>query len=81
MSDEPNVAGLLTSIGSFVAGIALMLDDVDDFGEIICEGCEVIPDAPHPHHGFIGALLMLGGIAGMGFSMLDILAKTAKNQR
>lgn len=60
--------GLLASGGAFFTGVALLLDDAKDFGKLGDER-----DPPLPHHWLIGALVMMGGAAGMGFSLLRLM--------
>jgi hypothetical protein len=54
---------------AFLSGIGLLLDDAHDFGKMG-------EDRGYPHHWFIGVLAMLGGLAGLGFALLDLLSKT-----
>jgi len=73
--DEPppeiplNLAGLAGSLMSLFAGVAFLLDDAQDFGKMG-------DDRGYPHHWLIGVLAMLGGLAGLGFSLLNLLSKT-----
>jgi len=62
---------LAASGAAFLAGIGLLLDDAHDFGKLDT------PNHPSPlHHWIWGILLMLGGAAGLGASLLDLLSKT-----
>lgn len=62
------MSGVLISGGAFFTGVALLLDDAKDFGKMGDER-----DPPLPHHWLYGALMMIGGTAGMGFSLLRLL--------
>lgn len=73
------IAILARSIGAMVAGAAMMLDDYNDIGKVICEECHWIPDAPHPHHWLLGTLVFLGGIAGACFSAAELIYLIKKN--
>ena len=61
-------ASVLASSGAFFTGVALLLDDAKDFGKLGDER-----DPPLPHHWLVGALVMIGGAAGMGFSLLRLM--------
>ena len=65
------VAGVLVSSGAFFTGVALLLDDAKDFGKL--SSTFISKDPPLPHHWLIGTLIMMGGIAGMGFSLLRLM--------
>jgi len=66
---SPALAG---SAVALAAGIGLLVDDAHDFGKLGEE-----PDHPSPfHHWLWGVLLMLGGVAGLGFALLDLLGST-----
>jgi hypothetical protein len=78
LSANPETAGLALSVGAIATGAGLMLDDYKDFGEPVCEGCEVIPNSPHPHHWLLGALTLIGGVAGACVSGLALLKKAAE---
>lgn len=67
---NPEVAGLAASVGTIALGVALALDDAKDFGKLGDER-----DPPVPHHWEYGILMLLGGIAGLGLSILDLLSK------
>lgn len=68
-SIDPNLVGLAGSLTAFAAGAALLLDDATDLGKFDT------PDHPSPfHHWIYGALLMVGGVAGMGVTTLNLLA-------
>lgn len=60
---------LAPSLAAFLGGAGLLLDDAHDFGKLDS------PDHPSPlHHWMWGALLMIGGVAGLGVSLLELLA-------
>lgn len=65
------VASLLTSGGLFFTGVGLLLDDAKDFGKL--SSTFISKDPPLPHHWLIGTLIMMGGIAGMGFNILRLV--------
>lgn len=69
-SQNPEVAGLVASLGAIAAGAALMLDDAKDFGK---DGTD--RDPPMPHHWLVGALTLIGGVAGACTSSLALLKK------
>jgi hypothetical protein len=58
---SPVLAGALSALG---LGAYLMLDDAKDFGRL-----------DRLHHWQYGAALLLGGVAGVGFGVLDMLSK------
>jgi hypothetical protein len=64
---------LITSVGAMGVGVWLMIDDRKDLGKLVCNGCNAIPNFPHPHHNIWGILAFLGGVAGLGLTMLDLL--------
>ena len=67
-------AGMLASVGSFLAGVGLLVDDATDFGEIVSDWSpKDMKLPPHPHHWILGVAGMLFGVAGMGFSLLRLL--------
>ena len=67
-------AGLLASGGAFFTGVALLLDDAKDFGKLGDEKDQTNrPIANVPHHWLYGVLVMMGGAAGMGFSILRLM--------
>jgi hypothetical protein len=61
-----------------IAGATMMADDVKDFGELVCNGCDVMPDAPHPHHWLIGAITFVSGLAGVGLFTLALMLKSVQ---
>jgi hypothetical protein len=73
LSENAEAAGLLASIGTILGGAVLLLDDVKDFGKI---GTERNP--PMPHHYMYGALMVIGGVAGICASGLALLKKLPK---
>ena len=70
-----NAPLLLGSLAALGLGMWCMLDDWKDF--------EKWPENPAdrengvPHHGLLGVLLILGGLAGVGVSLMRIAAQTA----
>jgi hypothetical protein len=84
------------SLAAFIGGAALLLDDAADFGKLGDERRpheehssgkmpSIIPDLklppPTPHHWLLGAILMCGGVAGLGMSLLDLLASDPKKAK
>jgi hypothetical protein len=69
-------AGLALSLAAVAAGAALMLDDYKDFGK---DGSE--RDPPMPHHWLLGALTLLGGVAGACASGAALLKRLPKPRR
>lgn len=60
---------LAASGAAFLGGIALLADDWHDFGKLGGD-----KDHPGPfHHWLWGTLLMIGGTAALGASLLDLL--------
>jgi hypothetical protein len=70
-TQNPELAGLVVSLGTIATGAALLLDDAKDFGK---DGSERNP--PMPHHWLIGALTLIGGVVGACTSGLAMLKKT-----
>jgi hypothetical protein len=75
-SQNPEVAGLIASLGAIAAGAAMLLDDAKDFGK---DGTE--RDPPMPHHWLWGALTLIGGVAGACTSSLTLLKKLSPPQK
>lgn len=67
------VLPLGASLASFFGGVALLLDDVKDFGKF---GEERNP--PIPHHWIYGVILMCGGLVGLGLSMMNLITSDPK---
>lgn len=65
------LTGLIASTGALLTGVGLLADDAADFGKLGHER-----DPPLPHHWIYGVLIMMGGAAGMGFSLLRLLQST-----
>ena len=64
------------SLAAFFGGAGLLLDDAHDFAKFDT------PDHPNPlHHWLWGVLLMLGGVAGLGVSILNLLASNPEAAR
>lgn len=64
----PALAGSATAL---LTGIVLLADDAHDFAKLDT------PDHPSPlHHWIWGVLLLLGGAAGLGFALLNLLSST-----
>lgn len=64
---------LVPSLAAFAGGIGMILDDYKDFAKFDSL------DHPSPfHHWLWGALLMIGGVAGLGVSLLNLLATNPK---
>jgi len=63
--------GLLAGgLGAFLAGVALLWDDLEDLGEFDTE------DHPSPlHHWQYSLPLMAGGIAAMGAGLIHIMSR------
>lgn len=63
------------SMGAIAFGFWCLLDDWRDF--------EKWAEAPTgresglPHHGLVGVLAIVAGLLGLGFTLLDIVTKTA----
>jgi len=70
LRQNPEVAGLMSSIGAILLGGILLLDDYKDFGK---DGSE--RDPAMPHHWLWGALTLIGGVAGACTSGLALLKK------
>lgn len=62
---------LVSSLGAFFGGALLLLDDYKDFGKMGDER-----DPPVPHHWLWGVLAMVGGVAGINLSLLNLLSST-----
>lgn len=83
------------SLAAFLGGAVLLLDDAADFGKLGDERRphrqvtknmpSLFPDfqlpPPTPHHWLLGAVLMIGGVAGLGLSLVDLLASDPKRAR
>jgi len=66
-----NLMGIAGSLGGFILACALLADDYKDFGDFST------PNHPNPvHHWQIAVPILLGSLAGLGASLLDLLSKT-----
>jgi hypothetical protein len=59
----------IASIGAMATGVWLMIDDRKDLGKLVSNYGGI----PHPHHNIWGILAFLGGLAGLGVTMVDLL--------
>lgn len=54
-------------VGALIAGVAMLMDDFKDIGKT---GAERNP--PVPHHWMYGIIAIVGGVAGVGLTVLDL---------
>ena len=63
-----NLMGIAGSLGGFALGCALLADDYKDFGDFST------PNHPNPlHHWQLAIPILLGSLAGLGLSLLNLL--------
>jgi hypothetical protein len=76
VAQNSELAGLVASLGAIAAGSAMLLDDAKDFGK---DGSERSPAMPH--HWLVGALTLIGGVAGACTAGLALLKKVGPPPR
>lgn len=75
MAAEPrlsseDIASVAAGLAAAVLGAVLMLDDYKDFEKLGVER-----DPPLPHHGMLGVLMLIGGLAGLSVALTDLITK------